>query len=83
MALPITNPQLPQVVIKNSINPTANTEISSSITIAAAPKAVGYSQWLGYWQAFNAILLVTSSQIGDNAFPSIPATGTVINRGIN
>lgn len=58
-ALPPVNPQLPLIVLKTAINATANTAISQSITIVT-PKAVGYSQWLGYWQSFNGIIMTTA-----------------------
>lgn len=68
VTLPPTAPvALPLVVLKTQISVTENTQIDNSITVVT-PKSVGYSQWLGEWQSFNAILSTTTA--------SAPTTGT-------
>jgi hypothetical protein len=46
-AIPPVNPQPPQIVIQNFFSVTANTPISSSITVTGPPKLIGYSPWFG------------------------------------
>lgn len=79
--LPPTSPKLPLIVLKTAINPTANVEISHSVTIASSPQAVGYSSWLGYWQSFNGVVMTTAPDPngGSNQFPNPPSpSGSMI-----